>query len=87
VIGIYGNLTNKVSIAVHRKIEMLYWMLMVSIAMLFIIQNADVPSIVLTLIPLSILVAAVFLLLPNEQFAEVVHFILFGAALSLQYFG
>ena len=87
VIGIYSNLTNKVTMPIHRKVEMLYWMLMVSIAMLFIIQNADVASLTLTLIPLSILVAAVFLILPNEQFAEVVHFILFGAALGFQYTG
>jgi hypothetical protein len=72
------------NIHVRKKMTVIFITLIGTLLLMIVCADTDITSLLFLAIPMSILMAALFLSL-EPQFAEVLHFILFVMALAFQY--
>ncbi len=77
----YSSQTSKKTIQAQKKIDILYWVLLLSIPGLFLLQDITVLYLLVIMIPLSILMSNIFLQIKNAMTQELIHLGVVGAIL------
>ena len=79
-----GKLGTGLNIHVRKKISVIFMSLLGMVLLVLFVANTGITSLLFLVLPLSILVGAIFIDL-DKQIAEILHFILFIAALTFQF--
>ncbi len=95
LIGVFGllilisiasmnNFSTGLNIHVRRKISVIFFALLGGLALMILVADSNILSLLFLVIPLSIFTAILFLKL-EPQFAEILHFLILAMAIAFQY--
>lgn len=81
----YSNLSTKTYIHVKKKLDVTYWLMVIAAAGIFLQPEFTLADFQILCIPLAIFMGATLLQIKNKLLAEIIHLLILGMILSLQY--